>query len=56
MDLPIEIEKEEVKRVEDLISVVNKKIKALEFPGISGYSKDIKGITAFEDDLLKELN
>jgi len=53
MDLPIEIEKGEVERMKVLIGVVYKKIKALEFPDISGYPKDIKGITAFEEDLLK---
>ena len=53
MDLKAEIEKEEVERMEKLINIVYKKILALDFPDTSSYSKDIKGILAFEEDLLK---
>ena len=53
-DLKAEIEKEEVERMEKLIGIVYKKILALDFPDASRYSKDIKGILAFEEDLLKD--
>ena len=53
MDLPIEIEEKEVERMKALIGVVYKKIKALEFPDVSGYPKDVRGIVAFEEDLLR---
>jgi len=53
VDLNLEIEKEDVERLTALIGVVYKKIKALDFPDTSKYSKDINGIKAFEDDLLK---
>lgn len=39
-------------RLKKIISVVYKKIKNLDFPDISKYSKDLKGIKEFEDDLL----
>ncbi|MEI6528410.1 MAG: ATP-dependent DNA helicase [bacterium] len=45
---------EEVEKLERLISVVYKKIINLDFPDISKYSKDNKGILAFEEDLLKD--
>jgi DNA helicase-2/ATP-dependent DNA helicase PcrA len=51
-DLPMKIEPEEVDRLKLLIGVVFKKIQALDFPDVSQYSKDIKGIHEFEDDLL----
>ena len=40
--------------MEALISAVYAKIKALDFPDVSQYSQDLKGIIAFEDDLLRE--
>jgi len=55
MGLKAEIEKEEVERMEKLIGIVYKKILALDFPDASRYSKDIKGILAFEEDLLKNI-
>ncbi len=54
VDLSLEIESGEVERIKDLIEIVYKKIMDLDFPDISKYSKDIKGIKAFEDDLLNE--
>ena len=54
IDLPITIEKDEIARMEALIAAVYNKIKALDFPDISKYSKDMNGIIAFEDDLLRE--
>ncbi len=53
MDLSLEMNGDDVDRVRRLIDVVYKKIMALDFPDISKYSKDIKGINEFEDDLLK---
>ncbi len=43
---------EELQRLEKLISVVWQHITALDFPDTSTYSLDIKGMHAFEDDLL----
>jgi DNA helicase-2/ATP-dependent DNA helicase PcrA len=53
VDLDLNIEKEDVERLTALIGAVYKKIKALDFPDISGYSKDIYGIKTFEEDLLR---
>lgn len=50
--LPMDIEGAEVKRLETLIGIVYAKIQSLDFPDISRYPKDVRGITAFEDDLL----
>ena len=55
IDLGAEIKKEETERMEKLINIVYKKIMALDFPNTSSYSKDIKGILAFEEDLLKNI-
>lgn len=54
IDLPAEIEKKEVERMKNLINIVYKKIISLDFPDVSRYSKDINGIIAFEEDLLKK--
>ena len=54
IDLPLVIAPEDVERARALINAVYKKIKALDFPDISHYSKDVSGIIAFEDDLLRE--
>ena len=53
IDLPLDITEEEVARLRALIEIVYKKIQALDFPDISKYSKDVKGISAFENDLLQ---
>lgn len=53
IDLPVTIEKEEIERMKALIAVVYAKIKALDFPDVSQYSQDLKGILSFEEDLLK---
>lgn len=52
IDLQADITEEETERMEKLVNVVYKKIIALDFPDISGYSKDISGILEFEEDLL----
>ncbi|MBI1838873.1 MAG: ATP-dependent helicase [Candidatus Colwellbacteria bacterium] len=54
IDLPAHIEKKELERMKALISVVYDKIKSLDFPDIAKYPKDMNGIMAFEDDLLKD--
>jgi DNA helicase-2/ATP-dependent DNA helicase PcrA len=43
---------EEVERLKKLIGIVHKKIMNLDFPDVSKYSKDVKGIKQFEEDLL----
>lgn len=50
--LNLEINNEEVERVKKLLAAVYKKIINTEFPDISNYSPDYKGIVAFEDDLI----
>jgi len=40
-------------KLKKLISIVYKKIKNLDFPDMSKYSPDIKGIKEFEEDLLE---
>ena len=52
VELSLEPSTEDVERTKKLIGIVYKKIKALDFPDVSGYSKDYKGILAFEEDLL----
>ncbi|MBU0723226.1 ATP-dependent helicase [Patescibacteria group bacterium] len=50
--LELEIDNQEVERTKKLIEIVYKKIMNLDFPDISKYPKELKGITEFEDDLL----
>jgi DNA helicase-2/ATP-dependent DNA helicase PcrA len=52
VDLSLAIDPEEVERLRMLIGIVYRKIQALDFPEVSGYSKDNRGIKAFENDLL----
>ncbi len=53
IDLELKIENKEVERMRKLIEVIYKRIKNLDFPDISEFSKDINGIKAFEESLLK---
>jgi DNA helicase II / ATP-dependent DNA helicase PcrA len=46
------ITEEKTERLKKLISIVFNKIKNLDFPDINKYSKDLKGIKEFEEDLL----
>ncbi|MDF1498038.1 MAG: ATP-dependent DNA helicase [Patescibacteria group bacterium] len=50
--LSLLIQDKDVKRLSKLIQIVYKKIQSLDFPNIESYSKDIKGIKKFEEDLL----
>ncbi len=52
IELPLVIEQSEVDRLTALIQIVFKKVKNLEFPEVEKYSKDLKGVLAFEEDLL----
>lgn len=52
ISLSLAIQDEDVQRLSDLIKVVSEKIQNLDFPNVENYSKDIKGIKKFEDDLL----
>ncbi len=54
MSLSLEMNNEEVERVKKLIDIIYRKIITLNLPDISKYDKNIKGIKAFEDDLLQE--
>jgi len=54
IDLPLTIEPSDIERTKKLISIVYKKIIALDFPDITKYPLTVKGIVAFEDDLLSE--
>ncbi|HVY54629.1 MAG TPA: ATP-dependent DNA helicase, partial [Thermodesulfobacteriota bacterium] len=53
IDLPLDIDREEYERTLRLASIVYNKIQSLDFPDVSGYSPDLKGILKFEDDLLE---
>ncbi len=52
IDLPLEIKTEDVVRLTELIKIVYKKIRDLDFPDTSEYKQNLSGIIAFEDDLL----
>lgn len=52
IDLEAEITKEEVARTEELIKIVCRKIRDLDFPDTSGYKENLSGAVAFENDLL----
>jgi DNA helicase-2/ATP-dependent DNA helicase PcrA len=52
--LALEITPEDVEKVKALIKIVYNKVMNLDFPDISGYSQDYKGVLAFEKDLLEE--
>ena len=51
--LDIIIDNEKTEKLKQLIEIVYKKIINLDFPDISKYSKDLKGIKQFEEDLLE---
>ncbi|HEX7633374.1 MAG TPA: ATP-dependent DNA helicase, partial [Candidatus Saccharimonadales bacterium] len=44
----------ELQRLEKLIAIVYQRITTADLPDISGYSQDLKGVLAFEADLLGE--
>lgn len=50
--LPFDISDADADRLRALIAVVYKKIVNLDFPDVSAYTPDIKGIIRFEEDLL----
>lgn len=50
--LELEIRAEDVERLKSLINVVYGKIMDLDFPDVSPYPDNFKGIQAFEEDLL----
>jgi len=52
MTLPYVPSTEEVERTKKLIAAVYKKITSLDFPDCEEYSKDIKGVLQFEEDLI----
>lgn len=52
LELPIVPTEEELDRVAKLIQVVYRHAREIDLPDVSGYSRDLKGILAFEDDLL----
>jgi len=51
-ELPISYKQDELNRMAKLVVAVWHRIKNLDLPDISGYSKDLKGITEFEDWLI----
>ncbi len=53
IDLPLEITAEDYERITKLASIVYGMIMNLNFPNVSDYSPDIKGIKQFEEDLLE---
>jgi hypothetical protein len=52
VDLTFEYNDDQIKRLQDLVGVIWKKIMNLDFPDTSSYPPTIKGIRMFEDDLL----
>jgi len=52
IDLPLEIEKDDFDKTIELIKIVYKNIRDLDFPDTSGYNSNLKGIIAFENDLI----
>lgn len=50
--LPLDIEHEDTTRTEQLIEAVWRHISTCSFPDTSAYSADLKGILAFEQDLI----
>ena len=52
IDLELEMDEGETKRLQDLAEAVYTKICVLDFPDVTGYSADLKGIKDFEEDLL----
>lgn len=53
IDLPLDIDREEYERTLKLASIVYNKIRNLDFRDVGGYSRDLKGVLKFEDDLLE---
>jgi len=52
-DLYLEIKKEDADRIRELIEIVGKKIRDIDFPDTSKYKKgDLRSIQEFEEDLL----
>jgi DNA helicase-2/ATP-dependent DNA helicase PcrA len=52
-ELALDLSDSDAKRLARLIAAVYKKITTLDFPDISKYEQNIKGIMEFEDDLLE---
>ncbi len=53
IDLPLDIEKEDVLRLAKLIQIVYQKVINLDFPDVTKYSPTLDGCIEFENDLLK---
>jgi DNA helicase-2/ATP-dependent DNA helicase PcrA len=53
IEVPLQLEDREVSRVRALTEKVYEKIMNLDFPDTSTYLPDLKGMIAFEDDLLE---
>ncbi len=51
-ELTADIDQDELDRTAELANVVYNKIRNLDFPDVSAYRKDLKGILDFEEDLL----
>jgi len=52
IDLLFEITDDDVARTTELIKIVYKKIRDLDFPDTAKYKENVEGIIEFEDDLL----
>ena len=53
VDLHLKFDADELKRVRNVAVAVWDHIKKLDLPDITGYDINVKGVKAFEDDLLK---
>ncbi|MFA5934524.1 MAG: ATP-dependent DNA helicase [Candidatus Paceibacterota bacterium] len=54
IDLELILDKNKLERLLKLLGKIYKKIINLDFPDISKYSKDLKGIQQFEEDILED--
>lgn len=52
LDLNFDDGKAEMERVQLLLAAMWRRVKSLDMPNIDAYSKDLKGIQAFEEDLI----
>lgn len=53
--LSLDLSDQDIERTKKLIEAVWRRIKTLDLPDVSNYSNDLKGVLAFEQDLIDEI-
>ncbi len=53
IELKLSLDQDKIENLKKLIEIIYKKIINLDFPDTNKYSKDLKGIKQFEEDLIK---